>query len=112
MQNFLGHSEEWEQAGKIPDEVYQRCAKDGLLAPIAAGKSIPKDWEKYGIIAGIKSEEWDGFHDMILWDELMRGGSIASIFIGLVVGAPPIRHYGSQFLKDKYATRHMMEKES
>ena len=51
--------------------------------------------------AGIKPSEWDGFHDMILWDELMRGGSIASIFIGLVVGAPPIRHYGSQFLKDK-----------
>lgn len=97
----MGHSEEWEAAGKIPDEVYQRCARDGLLVPIAGGKGIPKEWEKYGIIAGIKPEEWNGFHDMILWDELMRGGAIASIFIGLVVGAPPIRHYGSEWLKNK-----------
>jgi hypothetical protein len=75
-----------------------------LLVPIAGGKAIPKDWEKYGIIAGIKAEEWNGFHDMILWDELMRGGAIASIFIGLVVGAPPIRHYGSEWLKNKWGS--------
>ena len=64
--------------------MYQECAKAGLLVPIAAGKSIPPEWAKYPIIAGIKAEEWDGFHDFVLWDELVRGGGIASLFIGLV----------------------------
>jgi hypothetical protein len=80
----MDKSEDWEAEGQIPNEVYAKCARDGLLVPISGGKSIPKEWEKYGIIAGIKAEEWDGFHDFILWDELLRGGAIASIFIGLV----------------------------
>lgn len=64
--HFAGKTEEWEAAGKIPDEVYQECAKAGLLVPIAAGKSILLEWAKYAIIAGIKAEEWDGFHDFML----------------------------------------------
>jgi hypothetical protein len=55
-----------------------------LLLPLAFGKSIPKKWADYPIIGGIRAEQWDGFHDFILWDELVRGGAIASIFIGLV----------------------------
>jgi len=98
---FTGKSEEWEAAGAIPPEFYHECAKAGLLVPIAAGKTIPKEWEKYGIVAGIKAEEWDGFHDLILWDELTRGGAIASLFIGLVVGAPPLRHFASKQLQQK-----------
>ena len=51
---------------------YQKCADDGLLLPIGAGSSIPKELVSFPIIAGIKAEEWNGFHDMILWDELYR----------------------------------------
>lgn len=100
-QNFASKSEEWEAAGAIPPEIYNKCAEGGLLVPIAGGKTIPKEWEKYGIVSGLKAEEWDGFHDFILWDELTRGGNVASLFIGLVVGAPPLNKYGSQWLKDK-----------
>ena len=35
----------------------------------------------------------------MLWDELYRGGSISSIFVGLTVGAPPLRQYASSELK-------------
>ncbi|OCK91047.1 acyl-CoA dehydrogenase NM domain-like protein [Cenococcum geophilum 1.58] len=73
-EHFAGKTEEWEAAGKIPDEVYQECAKTGLLVPIAAGK--------------IKAEEWDGFHDFVLWDEL-------------TVGAPPLRAFASPALQAK-----------
>ncbi|KAH8658463.1 acyl-CoA dehydrogenase-like protein [Xylariales sp. PMI_506] len=100
-ENFASKAEEWEAAGAVPPEIYAKCAEAGLLVPIASGKTIPKEWEKYGIIAGIKAEEWDGFHDLILWDELTRGGNIASVFIGLVVGAPPLRHFASTWLKEK-----------
>ena len=77
-------TEEWEAAGEVPKDVYLKCAKDGLLMPIAAGRKIPKEWYGYPIIGGIKPEEWDGFHDLVLWDELYRGGAISSIFVGLV----------------------------
>lgn len=81
---MVGKTEEWEAAGKIPDEVYKKCAQDGLLLPIAFGRSIPREFAHFPIIGGIKPEEWNGFHDFILWDELLRGGAISSIFIGLV----------------------------
>lgn len=82
---MAGRAEEWEKQGRIPNEVYLSCAKDGLLVPIAFGSSIPKEWGHYPIVAGIKASEWNGFHDFILWDELYRGApSISSAFIGLV----------------------------
>ncbi|KAL1961161.1 hypothetical protein VTO42DRAFT_3106 [Malbranchea cinnamomea] len=100
-ENVVGKTEEWEAAGKIPDEVYKKCARDGLLLPIAFGRSIPREFAHYPIIGGIKAEEWNGFHDFILWDELLRGGAISSIFIGLTVGAPPLQQYASSWLQKK-----------
>lgn len=38
---------------------------------------------------------------MILWDEINRAGGLAAIFIGLVVGAPPLLKFASQQLQDK-----------
>jgi alkylation response protein AidB-like acyl-CoA dehydrogenase len=92
-------TEEWEAAGEVPKEIYHKCATDGLLVPIAAGRKIPKEWHDYPIIGGIKPEDWNGFHDFVLWDELYRGGAISSIFVGLTVGAPPLREYASPELK-------------
>jgi alkylation response protein AidB-like acyl-CoA dehydrogenase len=69
--------------------------------PIAFGKSIPPQWSKYPIIGNIAPQDWDGFHDFVLWDELIRSGGLASVFIGLVVGAPPLLKFASQALQDK-----------
>ncbi|KAK2735667.1 hypothetical protein FQN55_002029 [Onygenales sp. PD_40] len=100
-ENVVDKTEEWQALGKVPDDVYQKCARDGLLLPIAFGKSIPEEYANYPIIGGIKASEWDGFHDFVLWDELFRGGSISSVFVGLTVGAPPIKQFASDFLKNK-----------
>lgn len=99
--NVIPNIEYWEVDGKVPDSIYHQCAKDGLLMPIAAGRRIPEEWRDYPIIGSIKPEEWDGFHDFVLWDELFRGGPISSIFIGLTVGAPPLRLYASKELQAK-----------
>jgi hypothetical protein len=77
-------SEAWEAAGKVPDEIYHKCARDGLLMPIAAGRKIPEEWYGMKIIGDIPPEEWNGAHDHVLWDELYRGGAISSVFVGLV----------------------------
>jgi alkylation response protein AidB-like acyl-CoA dehydrogenase len=100
--NVAGHEEEWQAAGKLPNDVYLKCAEAGLLVPIAAGNKIPAEWSHYPIAAGIPAAEWDGFHDFVLWDELSRGApSISSAFIGLVVGAPPLKQYASPALQAK-----------
>ncbi|KAF2035621.1 acyl-CoA dehydrogenase-like protein [Setomelanomma holmii] len=99
--NIAQHTDAWNEAGRVDPAVYQKCAEAGLLVPIAFGKSIPPQWSKYPIIGGIKPEDWDGFHDFVLWDELIRAGGLASLFIGLVVGAPPLLKFASQALQDK-----------
>jgi hypothetical protein len=52
---------------------------------MACGSRIPKEFSNYPIIAGIKAEEWNGFHDLVMWDEIFRGAaSISAAFVGLV----------------------------
>lgn len=97
--NVIPNIESWEADGKVPHSIYHQSAKYGLLVPVAAGLRIPEEWRDYPIIGGIKPEEWDGYHDFVLWDELLRGGLISSIFIGLTVGAPPLRLYASNYLQ-------------
>jgi alkylation response protein AidB-like acyl-CoA dehydrogenase len=100
-QNIAPYSEDWVQSGAVDPSIYAKCASAGLLVPIAFGKTIPAQYANYPIAAGIKPEDWDGFHDFILWDELIRAGPIASIFIGLVVGAPPLQKFASAELQKK-----------
>lgn len=48
--------------------------------PVSAGKSIPAEWAgKFPIIGGIEPEAWDGFHDLVLHEELMRVGCIGCV---------------------------------
>jgi alkylation response protein AidB-like acyl-CoA dehydrogenase len=100
-QNIAQHTDAWNEAGRVDPEIYTKCAQAGLLVPIAFGKSIPPQWAKYPIIGKIPAKDWDGFHDFVLWDELIRAGGLASVFIGLVVGAPPLLKFASQALQDK-----------
>ena len=101
QQHIAPFSEDWVQSGAVDPAIYTKCASAGLLVPIAFGKTIPPQYSHYPIAAGIAPQEWDGFHDFILWDELIRAGPIASIFIGLVVGAPPLQKFASTSLQQK-----------
>ncbi|GAA5825945.1 hypothetical protein JCM11251_000063 [Rhodosporidiobolus azoricus] len=98
---------EWEEETKTVDPaVYQQAAKDGIVTCLAWGASIPREYAKEDgtVFGGVKVEEWDGFHDMILIDELHRCGSLGvpqGLFGGLQIGCPPIYHYGSPDLKKR-----------
>ncbi|GAA5867582.1 hypothetical protein JCM3774_001518 [Rhodotorula dairenensis] len=98
---------EWEEETKVVDpEVYQQAAKDGIVTALAFGAKVPQKWAKKDgtVFGGIKAEQWDGFHDMILIDELHRNGSLGvgqGLFGGLQIGCPPIYNYGSQELQDR-----------
>ncbi|KAK7706621.1 hypothetical protein SLS64_007452 [Diaporthe eres] len=78
--NLIPNIQDWEKAASIPDWIYKKAADDGLLMPIAAGPAIPTEWRgKYPIIGDIPPEEWDGFHDLILHDEIGRTGGIGVV---------------------------------
>lgn len=73
-------ADEWEEKANIPIEIYQRAAADGILMPMASGKSIPSEVAgKFPIIGGVKPEEWDGFHDFVIHDEISRVGGVGYV---------------------------------
>ncbi|GAA5972624.1 hypothetical protein JCM21900_006766 [Sporobolomyces salmonicolor] len=98
---------EWEEETKVVDPaVYRQMGDDGLLICLAFGAKIPKKWAKPDgtVFGGVKVDEWDGFHDMILIDELHRCGSLGvpqGLTGGLQIGCPPIYHFGSKALQDR-----------
>jgi len=56
------------------------------------------------LIGGIRPEEYDHFHELIIVDEVARAGSggiLWALFGGLAIGLPPILLFGSKYLQDK-----------
>lgn len=65
---------EWDEAKKIPKEMFIKAAKAGILGAIISfggeGKYLP-----YPLPADVPVKEWDAFHSLIVTDELSRCGS-------------------------------------
>lgn len=68
---------EWSEAKQIPRTVLKRAAEIGLLAAISGAGTNPamEKFMPYGLPAGIKSSEFDIFHEFVCIDELARCGS-------------------------------------
>ncbi|KAM5368975.1 hypothetical protein ACJZ2D_009284 [Fusarium nematophilum] len=94
---------DWEREGSIPREAYERHAKLGY---VAAGL-FPPEKEFLGAVslpAGIPPEEWDGFHDHIVTDELTRCGYMGVVWAlscGNVIGCPPLINHGTSEQKHR-----------
>lgn len=107
-EHLMDVSGDWEEQGKIDPKVYAQAAKDGLLLPFGCGGRIPKHWvnESDGrkIIGGITADEYDEFHDLILYDEFARAGAGPSMGLsgGLIIGLPPLKDFGSTELQEKF----------
>lgn len=103
--HLMDQAHDWEENGSIDHATYQQAAKDGLILPHIGSFHIPKEWTRHNtIIGGVSPEEWDGFHSLILQDELARCGSagaVGGLFSGLAYGAPLVWKYGSEFLRSK-----------
>lgn len=55
--------------------------------------------------ADIKPEEWDGFHDLIIIDEIARCGYLGVIWglaCGNSIGAPPLVNFGNEEQKKRF----------
>eukprot|EP00743_Colponemidia_sp_Colp-15_P000779 GILK01000860.1.p1 GENE.GILK01000860.1~~GILK01000860.1.p1 ORF type:complete len:565 (+),score=65.12 GILK01000860.1:52-1695(+) len=94
---------EWDEQGRIPREVFTKCAKANWLAGVC-GPPWPTEYVGSEIAGGLSPEEFDSFHELIMVDEVARtgsGGVLWGLFAGLFIGLPPIQHFGSEYLRQK-----------
>ncbi|KAI9260497.1 acyl-CoA dehydrogenase/oxidase [Phascolomyces articulosus] len=99
---IMPYTYEWDEAKKLPQELFEKAAKAGILT--ACCHHAPAEYIPYGYPAGIKPEDWDAFHNVVVADELSRcgsGGVTWGLIGGLGIGLPPIALFGSEYLKKK-----------
>lgn len=72
----------------------------------AAVYPLAKDYLKGQPLPGdIKPAEWDGFHDLIVIDEIARCGYLGVIWAltcGNSIGGPPLVNYGNEEQKQRF----------
>jgi predicted heme/steroid binding protein len=78
---IMPYCHEWDEAKQVPMALFTKCAERGILAAICGAEAT----RIYSgpIVAGLKPEEMDAFHEFIVCDELSRCGS-GGVLWGLV----------------------------
>jgi len=100
---IAAHVFEWDEAKSLPREIWKKCADAGWLAGVV-GPPWPTQYVGNKIAGGVRPEEFDYFHELIIHDEVSRqgsGGLVWGLFIGLCIGLPPVMKFGSKYLQDK-----------
>lgn len=99
---------DWERAGDVPDDLYQKFADANFLIPNLSSP-LPVKWlHKIGIHelpGGLKVEDFDYLHTLIYTDEMARVGSMGptgAITTGVAFGIPPLLKFGSYELQEKF----------
>lgn len=88
---IMPHVEKWEEAGRIPRDLYLKAAEAGLL-----GMNYPEE-------LGGAGEETDPFHAIITSEELSRvgaGGIPAALMIH-GIGLPPVMRLGNKEMQQE-----------
>src|SRR5258708_33501530 len=87
---LIPNAHTWDENRVVPAEVRKQIADLGFLPAAVAsgqkGKAWPKEYTDIKPANGLVTvEEFDGFHQDILWQELCRCGS-AGVVWGLTTG--------------------------
>lgn len=94
---------EWDEAKKLPADIFRKAYEGGWYAA-AVFTHWPTEYVGENIAGGVKPEEFDAFHQLILIDEASRcgsGGFLWGVVGGLCIGLPPVYNFGSEALKEK-----------
>jgi len=104
--HIMPYCHEWDEAHALPKGFLKKVADAGILAGVV-GPPWPTKYAPYTRIAGgIKPEEFDAFHELILVDEFSRcgsGGVLWGTYAGLSIGLPPVLQFGPEHMKDRIA---------
>ncbi|KAI9713699.1 MAG: hypothetical protein M1828_001388 [Chrysothrix sp. TS-e1954] len=93
---------EWEEAKRIPEHIYQTIGQKGWLAGLM-GTNYPKHLVQ-NTPKTVPVDKWDQFHELIITDELARcgsGGFVWNVLGGFGIGCPPVLKYGKKALVDR-----------
>eukprot|EP00026_Physarum_polycephalum_P002369 Phypoly_transcript_02375.p1 GENE.Phypoly_transcript_02375~~Phypoly_transcript_02375.p1 ORF type:complete len:492 (+),score=67.09 Phypoly_transcript_02375:69-1544(+) len=93
---------EWDEKKALPKEIFVKCYKAGWLPGVVG--FWPTQYAGHHIAGGVKPEEFDVFHELIILDELSRcgsGGVVWGLMEGLQIGLPPVLNFGSEYLRNK-----------
>lgn len=99
---IIPYCHEWDEQKELPRSLFLKAAEAGVLQCCVG--AFPTKYAQRPPPVGIKPEEFDGFHEFIICDELSRcgaGGVLWGLIGGLGIGLPPVLHFGSDYLKDK-----------
>ncbi|KAM0690587.1 hypothetical protein Q7P36_009355 [Cladosporium allicinum] len=103
-ERILPFCEQWERQGSVPAEVLAEHCRRGYMA--AAIYPMPANYlNGIRLPADIKSDEWDGFHDLVVLDEVARCGYLGVIWglaCGNSIGAPPLINFGNEEQKQRF----------
>jgi len=93
---IMPYVHQWDEARAIPMAIFKKAYEAGWL-PGIIGKSWPVKYAGSNIAGGVKPEEYDAFHELIIIDEVSRSASAGvafSLLMALDVGLPPVMHFG------------------
>ncbi|TKA78732.1 hypothetical protein B0A55_04544 [Friedmanniomyces simplex] len=95
---------EWDEAKKVPDEIYKAMGERGYLAGLLGIHPYPKELAGGRTVKTVAPEKWDLFHEMLLTDELSRcgsGGFVWNVIGGFGIGCPPLVKHGKKELVNR-----------
>ncbi|KRX03468.1 Cytochrome b5-like heme/steroid binding domain [Pseudocohnilembus persalinus] len=106
QQEVAPYIDQWDADKKVPKELFKKAAETGIL-PIIVGLPWMDKYAPKREICGVKLENPDYFHEMIVLEETIKYSSIGIAWAlgSCSIGLPPIIHNGSDFLKDKYVKK-------
>jgi alkylation response protein AidB-like acyl-CoA dehydrogenase len=91
---------EWEDAKKVPDNIYKQMGERGYLAGVLGDNYAAAACYTTLRVKSVPPEKWDIFHEMLLMDELSRGaasaGVVWNLIGGLTIGCPPVIKCGKK----------------
>ena len=93
---------EWDEARKVPDDIYRQMGQRGYLAGLM-GVKYPTHLTPHRV-KSVTPEKWDLFHEMLLTDEISRtgsGGLVWNLIGGFGIGCPPVIKFGKKELVNR-----------
>ncbi|EME43726.1 hypothetical protein DOTSEDRAFT_62331 [Dothistroma septosporum NZE10] len=106
-EHFTPYAMQWERDGEVPAHVYDTFAKHNMMVPNIPTPLAVKVLKSVGIhrVGPVAVEEFDYLHVIIYSAEMIRCGlmgPVTAITTGFAFGVPPIVHFGSPELQEKF----------
>ncbi|KAK8253064.1 acyl-CoA dehydrogenase/oxidase [Phyllosticta capitalensis] len=101
--DIMPYVTEWDEAKRIPEEIYKAMGQKGYLAGLLGMHPYPTHLTDKRV-ASVAPEDWDLFHEMVITDELSRAGSgglVWNLVGGYGIGGPPLVKHGKPSLLKK-----------